>query len=204
MRTSSGTLTAAVLLLLGAGCDPASPPVEESPPLGASTGVQEPDPEPAAIALTSSAFEPGAAIPLRHSAYGENVSPALGWSNLPEGTQSIALILDDPDAPTPEPFVHWVIYNIPASAAGLPEGLPTEPTLSDPEGAHQGPTGLQRPGYFGPRPPAGPVHNYHFRLFALSLPPNLPEGLGAAELRDAISGSVLGEATLIGTYQATE
>jgi Raf kinase inhibitor-like YbhB/YbcL family protein len=182
-------LTAAVLLL-GAGCAPGPAPAG-----GSGSGD---------IVLTSSAFGAGTPIPLRHSAYGENVSPALNWSNLPTGTRSLALILDDPDAPTPEPFVHWVIYNIPASATGLPEGLPTDAALSNPQGADQGPSGLQRPGYFGPRPPAGPVHNYRFNLYALSSEPNLPEGLGAAALREAISGDILGEVTLVGTYQATQ
>lgn len=188
MRKSSGMSFVAALSVLVAG---AAPLVAQAPGSGE-------------IVLTSSAFEAGAPIPLRHSAYGENVSPAFSWSNLPEGTRSLALILDDPDAPTPEPFVHWVIYNIPASATGLPEGLPTDATLSDPPGAHQGPTGLNRPGYFGPRPPAGPVHNYQFTLYALSIEPNLPEGLGASELRAAIDGAILGQTTLIGTYQATQ
>ncbi|MQA89827.1 MAG: YbhB/YbcL family Raf kinase inhibitor-like protein [Gemmatimonas sp.] len=184
MQTRFGLfLTAGILLFAGAGA-PAS----------------------AQIVLESSAFDAGEPIPLLHSAYGDNVSPALSWSNLPDGALSLALILDDPDAPTPEPFVHWVIYNIPASATGLPEGLPADETLADESvtGATQGPSGLDRPGYFGPRPPAGPVHNYNFRLYALSSEPNLDGGLSADELREAISDDILGEATLIGTYQASD
>ncbi|MEX2583563.1 MAG: YbhB/YbcL family Raf kinase inhibitor-like protein [Gemmatimonadota bacterium] len=176
--------------------------------VGCATGATSTAGAPAGtLMLTTPAFAAGEAIPLRFSAYGENVSPELNWSNLPAGTRSLALILDDPDAPTPEPFVHWVVYNIPASATGLPEGLPTDARLATPAdvaGAIQGPTGLGRPGYFGPRPPAGPVHNYNFRLYALRSEPNLPEGLGPDDLRDAISDDILGQATLVGTYQATQ
>jgi Raf kinase inhibitor-like YbhB/YbcL family protein len=158
-----------------------------------------------AFALQSPAFKEGEAIPLKHSAYGDNVSPALSWSNAPAGTRSLALVLDDPDAPTPQPFVHWVIYNIPAGATGLPEGLPTQATLESPHelhGATQGPGGMRQTGYFGPRPPAGAPHHYHFTLYALSSAPDLPQGLNKAQLLERIQGSILGQAKLIGVYQA--
>lgn len=159
------------------------------------------------MSLTSSAFEDGAPIPLRNSAYGENISPALSWSGVPAGTRSFALVLDDPDAPLPGGFVHWVVYNIPGSASRLPEGLPADALLSAPvelEGTRQGITGLRRPGYFGPRPPAGNPHHYNFRLYALSSEPELAEGLTRDQLMDAINENILGEARLIGTYQTTE
>jgi Raf kinase inhibitor-like YbhB/YbcL family protein len=156
-----------------------------------------------AFTITSTAFQEGAPIPLRNSAYGENVSPELSWSNAPAGTNSFALVLDDPDAGA-TPFVHWVIYNIPGTATGLPEGLPAEALLSSPAslaGTRQGLSGLRRAAYFGPRPPAGNVHHYNFRLYALSSAPNLPEGLNSEALMAAITPSILGQTTLIGTYQ---
>jgi Raf kinase inhibitor-like YbhB/YbcL family protein len=190
MRRSVRLLVATGVIL--SACAPAQGPGAAAPAGGALT-------------LTSTAFQEGAAIPLRNSAYGDNVSPAFSWTNVPEGTRSFALVLDDPDAGT-NAFVHWVIYNIPGTARGLPEGLPTDAALTAPAqvaGARQGMTGLRRTGYFGPRPPAGPVHHYNFRLYALSSEPNLPEGLTRDALMEAISGDILGQATLMGTYQAT-
>jgi Raf kinase inhibitor-like YbhB/YbcL family protein len=157
----------------------------------------------AGLTLTSPAFQNHGTIPLRHSAYGDNVSPELSWTGAPQGTRSFALILEDPDAATPQPFVHWVIYNIPGSATGLPEGIATDAEVASPAGAHQGPTGLRRPGYFGPRPPSGnPPHHYNFRLYALGSDPNLPAGLDKNALLEAIRPHVLGEAVLMGMYRA--
>lgn len=149
--------------------------------------------------LTSPAFEQNGAIPLRHSAYGDNLSPALNWTGAPSGTQSFALVLEDPDANN---FVHWVIYNIPGSATGLPEGIPAEALVSNPEGARQGQSGLRRTAYFGPRPPAGAPHRYNFRLFALHSEPNLPADLNRDALLEAIQPHAMGEAVLTGVYQA--
>jgi hypothetical protein len=153
-----------------------------------------------AFTLTSSAFDNNEAIPLRHSPYGDdNLSPPLTWTGAPAGTQSFALILDDPDANS---FVHWVIYNIPGSATGLPEGIPEEADVANPAGAQQGITGLRRTGYFGPRPPAGAPHRYNFQLYALSTPPNLAAGLTKATLLEAMEGNILAETELVGVYQA--
>jgi Raf kinase inhibitor-like YbhB/YbcL family protein len=151
--------------------------------------------------ITSTAFENNDPIPMRNSAYGENVSPALSWTGAPADAQSFALVLDDPDAGA-VPFVHWVIYNIPRTATGLPEGIVAgAAAVADPAGATQGITGLRRPGYFGPRPPAGGVHNYNFRLYALRTPPNLPEGLTKADLLTQIQPNIIAETVLVGTYQ---
>jgi Raf kinase inhibitor-like YbhB/YbcL family protein len=123
---------------------------------------------------------------------------------VPAGTKSLAVILDDPDAPMPVPFVHWVVYNIPGSASGLPAGLPAGTHLHEPAsiaGTTQGLSGLRQPRYFGPRPPAGKVHHYNFKVYALDLEPNLPEGLNKDELLARIEGHVLGEGRLIGTYE---
>jgi Raf kinase inhibitor-like YbhB/YbcL family protein len=158
----------------------------------------------AEITVLSGAFEAGQPIPLRFAAYGENVSPSLSWDGLPEGTRSLALVMDDPDAPMPQPFVHWVVYNIPATASGLPEGIPAEAHLHAPAeiaGTTQGLMGLRQPRYFGPRPPAGKVHHYNFTLYALDADLSLPEVLGKAELLERIQGHVIGEGRLIGTYE---
>jgi Raf kinase inhibitor-like YbhB/YbcL family protein len=154
--------------------------------------------------VASSGFENHGTIPERFSAYGDNVSPELSWTGVPEGTRSFALIMDDPDAPMPQPFVHWVIYNIPGAATGLPEGIEPGASVADPAGAHQGLNGVRQPRYFGPRPPAGNPHHYNFQLYALSAEPNLPEGLGKDALLEAIRPHVLAEATLMGMYQATQ
>lgn len=158
-----------------------------------------------AIQLTSTAFAEGAAIPRKYTGEGEDVSPALAWSGLPDGTQELALICDDPDAPTPEPWVHWVIYKIPADAAGLPEGVAKDATLKQPPGALQGknswPNG-QTIGYRGPMPPPGHGrHRYFFKLYALGKKLSVEPGVTKKQLLAAIKDQVLGEGQLLGTYQ---
>ena len=166
---------------------------------------------PETISVTSSAFDHHGMVPESNSAYGENVSIDLTWSDLPEGTQQLALICDDPKVVEigmmEQPFVHWVMYNIPASASGLPAGLPSDATLEVEglEGAVNGLNGLRRPGYFGPRPPAnGQLHAYHFRVYALDDALNLEPGLGKAELLDAMNGHVLATGMLMGHYERKE
>ncbi len=166
---------------------------------------------PETISVTSSAFDHHGMVPESNSAYGENVSIDLTWSDLPEGTQQLALICDDPKVVEigmmEQPFVHWVMYNIPASASGLPAGLPSDATLEMEglEGAVNGLNGLRRPGYFGPRPPAhGQLHAYHFRVYALDDALNLEPGLGKAELLDAMNGHVLATGMLMGHYERKE
>lgn len=166
---------------------------------------------PETISVTSSAFDHHGMVPESNSAYGENVSVDLTWADLPEGTQQLALICDDPKVVEigmmEQPFVHWVMYNIPASASGLPAGLPSDATLEMEglEGAVNGLNGLRRPGYFGPRPPAnGQLHAYHFRVYALDDALNLEPGLGKAELLDAMNGHVLATGMLMGHYERKE
>lgn len=166
---------------------------------------------PETISVTSSAFDHHGMVPESNSAYGENVSIDLTWADLPEGTQQLALICDDPKVVEigmmEQPFVHWVMYNIPASASGLPAGLPSDATLEMEglEGAVNGLNGLGRPGYFGPRPPAnGQLHAYHFRVYALDDALNLEPGLGKAELLDAMNGHVLATGMLMGHYERKE
>ena len=166
---------------------------------------------PETISVTSSAFDHHGMVPESNSAYGENMSIDLTWADLPEGTQELALICDDPKVVEigmmEQPFVHWVMYNIPASASGLPAGLPSDATLEMEglEGAVNGLNGLGRPGYFGPRPPAnGQLHAYHFRVYAIDDELNLEPGLGKAELLDAMDGHVLATGMLMGHYERKE
>jgi Raf kinase inhibitor-like YbhB/YbcL family protein len=151
------------------------------------------------LALRSS-FEQGDRIPERHSRAGGNVSPPLSWSGLPQGTRQLALILDDPDAPGPFPFVHWVIYGLPAEAPSLPEGAAGE---SSP-GFLQGINSTRGQGYFGPSPPPGPAHRYMFHLYALDHTLALKPGLDKRALLIAMEGHVLEEAVLVGTYGESE
>ena len=166
---------------------------------------------PETISVTSSAFDHHGMVPEANSAYGDNVSIDLSWADLPEGTQQLALICDDPIVVEigmmEQPFVHWVMYNIPASASGLPARLPSDATLemNGLEGAVNGLNGLRRSGYFGPRPPAnGQLHAYHFRVYALDDALNLEPGLGKAELLDAMEGHVLATGMLMGHYERKE
>lgn len=157
------------------------------------------------IQLTSSAFADGQPIPAKYTGEDEDLSPPLSWSGVPEGTRELALICEDPDAPTPEPWVHWVLYKIPVSLSGLPEGLSKTARLKQPEGALQGknswPTG-QTVGYRGPMPPPGHGrHRYVFKLYALDARMVLEPGLTKKRLLEEIHDAVIGEGQLIGTYE---
>jgi len=158
-----------------------------------------------AIQLTSAAFGEGERIPVKYAGDGQDLSPPLSWSGLPEGTKELALICDDPDAPTPQPWVHWVIYKIPADCQGLPEGVGRSARLKEPAGAMQGqnswPSG-QTIGYRGPAPPPGHgVHRYFFKLYALDTPMVIEPGKDKKGLLAEMSGHVLGEGQLMGTYE---
>jgi Raf kinase inhibitor-like YbhB/YbcL family protein len=152
------------------------------------------------LKLGSAAFAPGGEIPIRYTGEGEDLSPPLSWSGVPPGTKSLALIVDDPDAPDPAApkmvWVHWVLYNIPPSVTGLPEGV-----KSLPAGAGEGLNDWKRAGYGGPLPPIG-RHRYFHKLYALDAPLALEGAATKADLEKAMHGHILAEATLIGTYQA--
>ncbi len=152
--------------------------------------------------ITTPAFKAGTAIPARHTGDGEDLSPALQWSEIPAGAKSLALIMDDPDAP-PGTWIHWLIYDIPPGAAGLPEGLPKTQVVAG--GARQGLVWgvdrFERIGYFGPLPPPGKPHRYFFKLYALDRKLDLPPGATKPELEMAMAGRVLAQAEVIGTYQ---
>jgi Raf kinase inhibitor-like YbhB/YbcL family protein len=149
------------------------------------------------LQVTSSAFENGKPIPARYTCDGEDISPPLKWSGLPQGAKSIALIADDPDAPMGT-WVHWVLWNLPPIAE-LQEAVPT--TASLPSGAKQGISDFKRPGYGGPCPPRGGPHRYYFKLYALDAALDLPAGAKKSDLEKAMRGHILAEGQLMGTYK---
>ncbi len=148
------------------------------------------------IQLTSTAFQEGAQIPVKYGCKGADISPPLKWSNLPPGTKSLALILDDPDAPMGV-WVHWVIYNIPPESTGLPEHVANRDSLSD--GALQGRNDFRNIGYGGPCPPSG-THRYYFKLYALDTVLQLKAGGSKADLLKAMKDHIVGEGQLMGRY----
>jgi Raf kinase inhibitor-like YbhB/YbcL family protein len=150
-----------------------------------------------ALQITSPAFRPGDDVPTKHTCDGQDVSPALEWSDPPDGTRSLALICDDPDAPRGT-WSHWVLYNLPPSARGLPEAVPPDKSL--PDGSMQGKNDFGRIGYGGPCPPRGSKHRYFYRLYALDAAPNLAPGATRQALLDAMRGHILAEAELMGRY----
>ena len=149
--------------------------------------------------IESSGFGDRKRLDDRFSYVHQNQSPALSWSDVPDGTKELALICDDPDAPG-KTWVHWVIYGIPASIDGLGEGLSKDPALSDAGGAKQGKNDFGQIGYDGPAPPPGGDHRYFFKLYALSEPVDPGPNTTAASLRTAIEGKVLAECEVMGTY----
>ena len=150
-----------------------------------------------AIEVTSTAFSEGEMIPARFTCDGQDISPPLAWSGVPDTAQSLALICDDPDAPVGT-WDHWVLFNLPADAAGLPEAVPAEPTLAS--GAVNGKNSWGRLGYGGPCPPGG-THRYFFYLYALDTRLSLESGATKAQLRQAMEGHILAEGQLMGRYQ---
>jgi Raf kinase inhibitor-like YbhB/YbcL family protein/uncharacterized protein (TIGR00297 family) len=150
------------------------------------------------IQFTISSFADGQPIPKMYSCDGANLSPALAWSDAPAGTQSLALVVEDPDAPSGI-FTHWVIYNISPDRDKLPQGVAKTETVSG--GSTQGMNDFRQLGYDGPCPPRGSNHRYYFTLYALDLPASLPAGYGRAQLLSAIQGHVLAQAQWMGTYQ---
>jgi Raf kinase inhibitor-like YbhB/YbcL family protein len=150
-----------------------------------------------AIQLTSEAFSDGTMIPKRFTCDGEDFSPPLSWSGLPTETASLALICDDPDAPVGT-WDHWVLFNIPASATGLPENVPAKATLDD--GSVHGNNSWGRLGYGGPCPPGG-THRYFFKLYALDIALNLKTGATKSQLVKAMEGHILDQGQLMGKYK---
>ena len=183
-------LTSFLLLisLAAFGCAQPAPPEEKALPEGGNMS----------FSITSTAFADGAEIPVKYSCDGENVSPPLDWSEVPTGTASFALILDDPDAPVGV-FTHWVIFNLPPDTRGLPEAAVKDSQVAS--GALQGKSGSGKIGYFGPCPPRGTPHHYRFTLYALDKSLDLAAGATKDQVLQAMEGHILAQSQLTGIYQ---
>jgi Raf kinase inhibitor-like YbhB/YbcL family protein len=157
----------------------------------------------ARLSVSSPAFTPGQAIPVPYSQYGERFSPALTWTGAPAATKSFAVVVEDPDAKEPKPFVHWLLYNVPPATQRLHESLPGDQRLAEPPGAMQGRNSRGQVGYMGPRPPQGdPAHHYHFEVFALDTTLAVNPGLDREALLGAMKGHVLASGEVLGTFAA--
>jgi Raf kinase inhibitor-like YbhB/YbcL family protein len=158
---------------------------------------------PVAIVVTSSSAASTGPLPLVHSDYGEKISPALQWTGVPAAARSLAVVMEDPDAQEPKPFVHWLLYNLPASVTSLPEALPGLPRLPELEGALQGRNSKGTIGYYGPRPrKTDPAHRYHFQIFAVSEMLSLYPSASREALLGALGGRVIAAGELVVTFQA--
>ena len=150
------------------------------------------------IAVTSPAFLEGAPIPALYTADGRDISPPLRWSGVPAAAKTLALVCEDPDAPMGT-WVHWVLFNLPAGIADLPENV--LPAGNAPHGARQGLNDFRHAGYGGPAPPPGRPHRYYFRLYALDAELALHPGISRKDLLREMQGHLLAEGQLMGTYQ---
>lgn len=150
-----------------------------------------------ALQLSSKAFHDGEPIPRKYTCDGQDASPDLAWSGAPEETKSLALIVDDPDAPGGV-WVHWVLYDLPAETHELPAGMPKDRELRN--GARQGKNDFGEIGYNGPCPPSGPAHRYFFKLYALREKSGLSAGATKADLERVMKGMIIGQATLTGKF----
>ena len=164
--------------------------------VGQNSIAQEGD-EKVAIVITSSAFKEGGMIPAKYTCDGQNISPPLKWEQVPQGVKSFALISDDPDAPVGT-WVHWVMWNIPTEANGLPENI--LPAKDLPDGSKQGINSSRKQGYSGPCPPGG-THRYYFKIYALDEKLDLPPASAKQDLLEAMKGHILAEGSLMGKYQ---
>lgn len=151
-----------------------------------------------AFSIQSKAFPSGGDIPAKFTCQGQNVSPPFSWTDPPKDTQTLALIAHDPDAPSGD-FTHWVLYDLPATAQGMPEGIERKDQLAD--GARQGTNGFHRIGYGGPCPPAGKAHRYIFVLYALDKKIGLAAGATRDQVENAMKGHILAQSEWMGRYQ---
>ena len=163
-------------------------------PLSEAQGTRVQD----SFQLTSSSFASGAMIPKQYSCQGTDISPALHWGDAPAGTQSFALLVDDPDAPAGD-WVHWTMWNIPPNAHELTENVPKQEQLAD--GSVQGHNDFKKIGYNGPCPPGGKTHRYFFRLYALDTKLDLKPGAAKADLDAAMKGHVLAQSEYSGSFK---
>jgi hypothetical protein len=149
------------------------------------------------MSISSSAFIEGQSISAKYTCKGLNFSPPLSWRSLPGGTKSLALICEDPDA-SGGTFTHWVLYNMPASLNGLPEGVPQ--VQQAPGIGTQGTNDFQHTGYDGPCPPPGNPHRYFFTLFALDMETLLPPAWRSSQLQSRVKDHILASAQIMGTF----
>jgi len=150
-----------------------------------------------AFSVSSPSFQNGKDIPKKFTCDGEDISPALSWTDPPQGSKSFALIADDPDAPRGT-WTHWVLFDLPAATTTLPEGVPKVSELSG--GARQGVNSFPKIGYGGPCPPPGKPHRYFFKLYALDTKLDLKAGASKQEVEQAMQNHILGKAELMGKY----
>jgi Raf kinase inhibitor-like YbhB/YbcL family protein len=154
--------------------------------------------------LSSTGFTDGGLIPEKYTPQGENLSPALSWSGVPAGAEELVLIVEDPDAPFPNPFVHWILHGLSPSVTSLPAAIPTDPVLQAFGGAVQGKNDAKSVGWYGPKPPMGHgIHHYHFQLFALDARFHLGPDATLADLKKAMAGHVISDGEIIGTFERT-
>jgi Raf kinase inhibitor-like YbhB/YbcL family protein len=180
-------VTIIVLAIVVAGCQKRPEP----------KGVNRERSREMTITVESSAFQEGGMIPSKYTCDGQDISPPLAWTGVPETAKSIALIADDPDAPMGT-WVHWVMWNVPPNVHELAENVAKDPEL--PDGSRQGMTDFKRPGYGGPCPPSG-THRYYFKIYALDKKLDLPGSTKKADLLKAMDGHVLAEGQLMGKYK---
>ncbi len=166
--------------------------------LGGASGAWVEAATPSSMQLTSSAFNQGQPIPAKYTCDAKDVSPSLQWSGVPSGAKSIVLLVNDPDAPVGD-WVHWVLFDLPATATSLMEDLPKGQHL--PGGGKQGLNDFKRLGYGGPCPPPGKPHRYFFRIYALDTLLELKPGTTRKEVQQAMQGHVLAQGELMGIYQ---
>ena len=169
------------------------------PPAGLATA----QPSAVKIVVESRALKTGEPMPRDYTPDGRNVSPPISWTSLPPNTKEIAVVCADFGAGAPPPWVHWVIYNIPATAKGLPEGVPIDPTAAMPteiRGATQGFNSWRRAMYRGPAPPPGTTHVYYFTVYALDADLDLKPNLTRAELLAAMKGHIIGQGEIVPMY----
>jgi Raf kinase inhibitor-like YbhB/YbcL family protein len=182
-------LTLALVMAALSGCAKAPQPAAPQPAIQKENKME--------FKLTSTSFKEGQPIPRQHTCDGVNVSPPLEWSGAPEAAKTLAIICDDPDAPSGT-WVHWVLYNLPGDKIGLVENVPT--TEKVPGDGLQGTNDFKKIGYGGPCPPSG-THRYFFKLYALDAELSLKAGATKAEVLKAMEGHIIGQTQLMGTYR---
>ena len=194
------SLVYCLLFLMIVACTPAGTATPENITTSPATAPSEAPSTEATMSLdlTSDAFLNGQSIPAKYACTGRNISPALAWTDPPDGTQSLALIMDDPDAPIGT-WVHWVLYNIPAGTRSLAEDLPATGKNVEPNAIYVGKNSSGKIGYDGPCPPSG-THRYFFKLYALDTSINLLSGATKEQVLKEMDGHILAHGELVGTY----